>query len=101
MAATTPWTAQQIPSQTGKTALVTGANSGIGYQAALELARHGAHVLLGCRNAAKGASCAAAKLLAEVPGAPAPRSWSWTWHRWRRSAHLRRRSPRAACLWTC
>jgi NAD(P)-dependent dehydrogenase (short-subunit alcohol dehydrogenase family) len=48
------WTAAQIPSQAGKTALVTGANSGIGYQAALELARHGAHVLLGCRDHAKG-----------------------------------------------
>jgi NAD(P)-dependent dehydrogenase (short-subunit alcohol dehydrogenase family) len=46
--------AQQIPSQAGKLALVTGANSGIGYQTALELARHGAHVLLGCRNIAKG-----------------------------------------------
>jgi NAD(P)-dependent dehydrogenase (short-subunit alcohol dehydrogenase family) len=52
--AASKWTAQQIPSQAGKTALVTGANSGIGYQTALELARHGAHVLLGCRNAAKG-----------------------------------------------
>ena len=70
MAATTPWTAQQIPPQTGKTALVTGANSGIGYQAALELARHGAHVLLGCRNAAKGAD-ALQRLLTEVPGAQA------------------------------
>jgi NAD(P)-dependent dehydrogenase (short-subunit alcohol dehydrogenase family) len=40
--AATKWTVQQIPSQTGKTALVTGANSGIGYQAALELARYGA-----------------------------------------------------------
>jgi NAD(P)-dependent dehydrogenase (short-subunit alcohol dehydrogenase family) len=68
--AATPWTAEQIPSQSGKTALVTGANSGIGYQAALELARHGAHVLLGCRSAAKGAD-ALARLLAEVPGAQA------------------------------
>jgi NAD(P)-dependent dehydrogenase (short-subunit alcohol dehydrogenase family) len=64
------WTAEQIPSQAGKTALITGANSGIGYQAAVELARHGAHVLLGCRNAAKGAA-ALAKLLAEVPTANA------------------------------
>ena len=70
MAATTPWTAEQIPSQTGRTALITGANSGIGYQAAVELARHGAHVLLGCRNAAKGAD-ALQRLLAEVPGAQA------------------------------
>jgi NAD(P)-dependent dehydrogenase (short-subunit alcohol dehydrogenase family) len=53
----TKWTLQQIPSQTGKTALGTGANSGIGYQAALELARHGVHVLLAYRNAAKGQAC--------------------------------------------
>jgi len=64
------WTAADIPSQTGKVALVTGANSGIGYQAALELARHGAHVLLGCRNAAKG-QAALTRLGAEAPGASA------------------------------
>jgi NAD(P)-dependent dehydrogenase (short-subunit alcohol dehydrogenase family) len=55
--AATKWTVQQIPSQTGKTALVTGANSGIGYQEALELARHGAHMLLAYRNATKGQAC--------------------------------------------
>ena len=48
------WTTDQIPPLAGRAALITGANSGIGYQAALQLARHGAHVLLGCRNAAKG-----------------------------------------------
>jgi NAD(P)-dependent dehydrogenase (short-subunit alcohol dehydrogenase family) len=64
------WTAGQIPAQTGKTALITGANSGIGYQAALELARHGAHVLLGVRNREKGAA-ALARLQQEAPGASA------------------------------
>jgi len=49
-----PWTPAQIPSLVGKTALVTGANSGIGYQAAVELARHGAHVVLGVRDVNKG-----------------------------------------------
>jgi len=49
-----PWTPAQIPSLVGKTALVTGANSGIGYQAAVELARHGAHVMLGVRDVHKG-----------------------------------------------
>ena len=49
-----PWTPAQIPSLAGKTALVTGANSGIGYQAAVELARHGAHVMLGVRDVHKG-----------------------------------------------
>lgn len=64
------WTAEQIDSQAGKTVLITGANSGIGYQAALELARHGAHVLLGCRDNAKGAA-AVQRLLREAPGASA------------------------------
>jgi NAD(P)-dependent dehydrogenase (short-subunit alcohol dehydrogenase family) len=68
--ASAKWTSDDIPSQVGKTALVTGANSGIGYQAAVELARHGAHVLLGCRNAAKG-QAALERLLAEAPGASA------------------------------
>ena len=54
MAAGAKWTAAQMPTQAGKTALVTGANSGIGYQTALELARHGARVLLGCRSESKG-----------------------------------------------
>jgi NAD(P)-dependent dehydrogenase (short-subunit alcohol dehydrogenase family) len=49
-----PWTPAQIPALVGKTALVTGANSGIGYQAAVELARHGAHVVLGVRDVHKG-----------------------------------------------
>ena len=64
------WTAEQMPSQSGKTILVTGANSGIGYQAALELARHGAHVILGCRSAAKG-HAAVEQLRRESPGAAA------------------------------
>jgi NAD(P)-dependent dehydrogenase (short-subunit alcohol dehydrogenase family) len=64
------WTTAEIPALNGKTALITGANSGIGYRASEELARHGAHVLLGCRNAAKGAD-ALARLRAEVPGASA------------------------------
>ncbi len=64
------WTAAQIPPQGGKTILVTGANSGIGYQTALELARHGAHVLLGCRSMAKG-QAALERLQAEAPGASA------------------------------
>lgn len=66
----TKFTTEQIPSQAGRIALITGANSGIGYQAALELARHGAHVLLGCRNAAKG-QAALERLHREAPGASA------------------------------
>ena len=64
------FTAASIPPLNGKTVLITGANSGIGYQAAVELARHGADVLLGVRSLAKGSE-ALAKLKATVPNAEA------------------------------
>lgn len=50
------WSADDIPDLHGRTALVTGATSGIGYQAAVALAAHGARVLLGCRDAERGAA---------------------------------------------
>jgi hypothetical protein len=53
-----PWTAADIPSQAGKTIVVTGANSGIGFEAALQLAGKGARVVLACRDQAKGRSAA-------------------------------------------
>jgi NAD(P)-dependent dehydrogenase (short-subunit alcohol dehydrogenase family) len=49
------WSEQDIPDQSGKTALITGANSGIGLRAAQVLAEHGARVLLACRSADRGA----------------------------------------------
>jgi len=64
----TEWIATNIPSQQGRRALITGANSGIGWEAALELARHGAEIILPARTEAK-ASDAIARILAQVPSA--------------------------------
>ena len=48
------WSVDKIPSQSGKIALVTGANSGIGFEAAKVLVSKGAEVILACRNVNKG-----------------------------------------------
>ena len=65
---TTKWTAQDIPSQQGRRVLITGANSGIGFEAALELARQGAEVILPARSESK-ANDAIARIHREVPNA--------------------------------
>jgi NAD(P)-dependent dehydrogenase (short-subunit alcohol dehydrogenase family) len=64
----THWTAANMPPQHGKLAYITGANSGIGFHAALELARKGATVILACRDVAK-AEAARSRIFAEVPTA--------------------------------
>ncbi len=52
------WTLTQMPRQDGRRAIITGGNSGIGYTAALELARHGATLVLACRNRSKAEDAA-------------------------------------------
>lgn len=48
------WTAKDIPDQSGRTAIVTGANGGLGYETALQLAAAGATVIVAARNAERG-----------------------------------------------
>ena len=62
------WTAADMPELKGKFAVVTGANSGLGYFTALELARHGAQVILACRSRDK-TDAAIRDIQAAVPGA--------------------------------
>jgi NAD(P)-dependent dehydrogenase (short-subunit alcohol dehydrogenase family) len=62
------WKAADIPSLAGKRVLITGANSGIGYHAALKLARKGAYVMLASRDRQRG-EAALARLDADAPSA--------------------------------
>jgi NAD(P)-dependent dehydrogenase (short-subunit alcohol dehydrogenase family) len=64
----TTWIGTDIPSQSGRRVLITGANSGIGYMAALKLARKGATVVLACRDRTRG-EAAKALIQVEAPAA--------------------------------
>ena len=64
---TAAWSAKDIPDQDGRTAVVTGANTGLGLETARQLAAHGASVVLAVRNLDKGRS-AADDILRTVPG---------------------------------
>lgn len=62
------WKASDIPDQAGRTAIVTGANSGLGLVTATELARHGADVVIAVRNTTAGET-AATTIRAQAPDA--------------------------------
>lgn len=64
----TKWTAADIPSQAKRRAVITGSNSGIGFETALALARKGAELILPARTRAK-AEDAAARISKQIPGA--------------------------------
>ena len=67
---TSNWAAENIPDLTDKIVIVTGANSGIGYEMARALARKQATVILACRNKDKG-QAAERQIAQEYPGAKA------------------------------
>lgn len=63
-----PWTAADLGDQRGKTVVITGANSGIGFEAARLLAIHGATLVLACRDDDR-ATAAKARIVDAAPGA--------------------------------
>jgi NAD(P)-dependent dehydrogenase (short-subunit alcohol dehydrogenase family) len=62
------WTTADIPDQTGRVAVITGANTGLGYETAAALAAKGAHVVLAVRNLDNGKD-AATLIVQRNPGA--------------------------------
>lgn len=64
------WSEDDIPDQSGRVAVVTGANTGIGFETARALARRGARVVLACRSADKGRE-AVGRIVAAHPAAQA------------------------------
>jgi NAD(P)-dependent dehydrogenase (short-subunit alcohol dehydrogenase family) len=62
------WTSDAIPAQAGRTAIITGANSGIGFATAEALVRKGARVVLACRDEQRGADAVGRLSTAGYPG---------------------------------
>ena len=62
------WTVHDIPDLTGKTIIVTGANSGLGYETTCALASKHATIIMACRNPEK-AKNAEEKIKQQIPGA--------------------------------
>ena len=92
------WTADDIPSQEGRLALITGANSGLGLESARALAAKGATVLMACRNRSRAES-ARNTLLEE--GFTGLDLIIWTWPISTASPPPRPRLSSATAIWIC
>ncbi|WP_343575909.1 SDR family NAD(P)-dependent oxidoreductase [Mycobacterium sp.] len=68
MSSDSKWTTSDIPDQSGRVVVITGANTGLGYHTAAALAQAGAHVVLAVRNLEKG-NLALARMVAAHPDA--------------------------------
>src|SRR6478735_1585873 len=68
MSANSKWTEADVPDQSGRVAIVTGSNTGLGYETARVLATRGAHVVIAVRNLDKGRQ-AVDQITAAVPKA--------------------------------
>ena len=68
MTATNQWTTKDMPDQGGRVVIVTGANSGLGFETSKAMAARGAEVVMACRNMEKG-KAAAREIREEVPDA--------------------------------
>jgi NAD(P)-dependent dehydrogenase (short-subunit alcohol dehydrogenase family) len=63
------WKVENIPGLSGKVIIVTGANSGVGFEASEEFARKGSKVIMACRNMDK-AKDALTQIKEDIPDAP-------------------------------
>ena len=77
----TGFTANDVPDQTGKTIFITGANTGLGYEAAKTLAGNGARLIIGCRSKSK-AEQARNSILADYPKADVMVKFKCDVHPW-------------------
>ena len=92
------WKAEHMPSQVGKTVIITGANTGIGFHMVKALASKGANVIMACRNLEK-ANAARTESFKHCPKRPLP--WkNLIWQTLPTSNLLANESPKITAILT-